>query len=697
MVHASFSVRIRSSLRFLFGQDHQVTIRDKVIGLLESQKEGVGGCMIDKAALIEGAECFGRELLEKAIRVDSGMTWECQGYLGPEKLGWLRSTSLYSGVTGIALFLDELGRQTGKKVYTEAASEGLAWVSAAEEERGNIAGFTGQMSTIWPYLRREQCEPGGGHLAQALAIGAACAEHIAEMGDRDDLINGRAGTLLAYLHLYAASHEAWLLQPIADLVEMLIAQADSYECGLAWERNEGQRRALCGFSHGASGIGYVFSELAWFFNLAGFRWLTHQAFAYEDHWLKQYGHWPDFRHGMYTPEIEEEHLAALAENRIGFFEVAKRRDAWCHGAPGIGLARAGAFARSGQQDLGKTLLTAYDQTLAADSATQQEYILCHGRAGNAELFLEAARALKDPERAAPAYSVAAGILDGLARNQPFKSGLVGMSEPDTSLFCGNAGIGYFLLRLVDPESVPSILAPRLTTQLGADHDPGQRLKALAEPAHLRGRCSMGRYARTLDLARFFDPVATERCISDAPHEDPVGVTMMDLVIDVSFGLPKLERGCLQEVHRVEVAMATHDLGVPWCLTNVRALQQQKWRGQRLEEGDDILLERRLVLNPAAIFIPARWYWPKAAQRPKTFTEPVEQRTVLLMLLASSSVEYELDDFLHLLLKTFVGSERVHCAVDVVVEAFGEEEREKARGLVLQQIREAIGGGLLHYL
>jgi lantibiotic modifying enzyme len=85
------------------------------------------------------------------------------------------------------------------------------------------------------------------------------------------------------------------------------------------------------------------------------------------------------------------------------------------------------------------------------------FALCHGAAGNAELFLDAGEILGDPGFTAIAEAIGRqGIERFHAPRRPWPSGLTtGGQTP--GLMLGLAGIGYFYLRLYDSASVPSLL------------------------------------------------------------------------------------------------------------------------------------------------------------------------------------------------------------------------------------------------
>jgi lantibiotic biosynthesis protein len=101
-------------------------------------------------------------------------------------------------------------------------------------------------------------------------------------------------------------------------------------------------------------------------------------------------------------------------------------------------------------------------TLASASRERPgNFSLCHGDGGNADLLIIAADLLNRPELRNCADAVG---LRGIGQFEdpalPWPCGVPGAGETP-NLMLGLAGIGYFLLRLYDSQSVPTVLLPGL--------------------------------------------------------------------------------------------------------------------------------------------------------------------------------------------------------------------------------------------
>jgi hypothetical protein len=229
---------------------------------------------------------------------------------------------------------------------------------------------------------------------------------------------------------------------------------------------------LTGFAHGAAGYGHAFVEL---FRVTGDPWFRHaaeQAFAYErDRFDEAAGNWPDYRHRDVSEFTSGGHFDLLRERlRAGTvfppytptFHVL-----WCHGAPGIGLSRLRAYEVLGDDLYRREAEVAAETTLSFARAEEQNYSLCHGHFGNCETLLVAGRLLGRGDLLRAAEERAArGQKDYEARGRPWPCGTIaGVADP--SLLLGEAGIGYFFLRLLD-DATPAILCLGASGRVSVD-------------------------------------------------------------------------------------------------------------------------------------------------------------------------------------------------------------------------------------
>jgi len=127
--------------------------------------------------------------------------------------------------------------------------------------------------------------------------------------------------------------------------------------------------------------------------------------------------------------------------------------AWCHGAPGIGLARVAGLPWLDDAAVRHEIDLAVRATLAGGFG--ENHCLCHGDLGNVELLFAAARATGNTELEGRAWRIAGGIVDSIRRDG-WLFGLPGSIETP-GLMAGLAGVGFGLARLARPDLFPSLL------------------------------------------------------------------------------------------------------------------------------------------------------------------------------------------------------------------------------------------------
>lgn len=402
---------------------------------------------------LAAAERIGTELCREAIWYRDRCTW-----LGPSADGiayGALDADLYAGVAGVGLCLAELYAATGVdclgRTAVAAARQAVADIGSIPPPRrlGLFAGWTGialATARTGVLLGNEQLMNDARQLASAVNTRSDEAE-----GVGSDLISGRAGTVVGLLLLSDCLGDPPLGDGALRLGEQLLTTAVRVRGGYAWRTPGSQQSpALIGFSHGNAGIGYALLGL---FNVSGDRRYAvaaERAFDYEQTWFDpDHGNWPDLRSVSVRPGSVSACLPYPCY--------------WCHGAAGIALARLRAYQVLRETRWRNEALIALNTTLAMTERAQGEnYSLCHGMLGNAEILAAGTRTL---EGAFSAGSVTArriaalGLGEYRQQGRLWPCGSAAGSAP--GLMLGRAGIAYFFLRLAHPQ-VPSVLMPGVT-------------------------------------------------------------------------------------------------------------------------------------------------------------------------------------------------------------------------------------------
>ena len=249
-----------------------------------------------------------------------------------------------------------------------------------------------------------------------------------------DLMFGAAGAILGLLALWEARPDPRVLERAQACGRHLLAKRETTPTGhLAWRASPGGP-FLTGVSHGAAGFAHALFQLAEASGDEIYRTAAREAVAYEDAMFRPLAkNWPDFR-------SSPDHSPS-----------APCWCSWCHGAPGIGLARLAEPAGGSQ--------TARDIAAAVETTAQHGITdidhLCCGNLGRADLLLEAGESLNRPELIEEARTLASEVVVRARQNGGYRLG--NSSAYSLSLFQGSAGIGYELLRLACPKELPTVL------------------------------------------------------------------------------------------------------------------------------------------------------------------------------------------------------------------------------------------------
>jgi type 2 lantibiotic biosynthesis protein LanM len=399
------------------------------------------------------AHAVGRRLEELAFQNDAGAYWLGVGLLDEYTWGLFPTgIDLYDGTAGIALFLAYLGAITGERSFTLLANRSLASLRTQVEEQEkysshpNIGAFVGlgsliyllaHLGTLWnePALLREAEEQ---------------VERLPALISRDDhldIINGSAGCILSLLGLYAVQPSPRTREMAIRCGDRLLAAAQPMPQGIAWKTLTDQA-PLGGFSHGTGGIALSLLKLAAGSGEARFRQAALGALAYDRSlFVPGLNNWADLRVFPARRPDPEPANEPPAETR------RKSMVAWCHGAPGIGLGRLGALEQLDDATIREEIDIALRTTIQYGFAGNHS--LCHGALGNMDLLLTAARLLNRPQDYEALERATALIVGSIEANGWVTAVPLGVETP--SLMTGLAGIGYELLRLAEPDKVPSVL------------------------------------------------------------------------------------------------------------------------------------------------------------------------------------------------------------------------------------------------
>lgn len=415
--------------------------------------------LVDNSDLLNAAWHIGARLCRDAIWFQDRATW-----LGdaaePAEVGVRlvhRTTggALYDGTAGLGLFLAELAAVTGDPIVARTAKGALRHASALARAPTSAMGdgfYSGRAGIASALLQSGMRLADDAFVDRGLELMREVAVTALENGAAD-LVAGKAGVIMAVLATYRRFADASLLEAATQLGRALVAEACATPHGWCWQARR-DRPGLLGLSHGVAGVILALAELAQEAKDRFYDTAIERGLAYEKAWFDaDRGTWPDLREA--PPE------AAPGGTGLQYFE------AWCHGAPGIALARARLWQLLGlasARQEARQALAATEQAIERALQTHDHFSLCHGLTGNAEALVVTRQLLAERPSAAPAKPVAQKLVERtLEQPQRVAGGVPGDDSYAPGLMLGTAGMGYFLLRQIDQSGIPTVLLPGLPT------------------------------------------------------------------------------------------------------------------------------------------------------------------------------------------------------------------------------------------
>lgn len=390
--------------------------------------------------LIDAARAVGNRLKDLALKQKQGVNWFGIEFVREidEKTIWnvqaLSPLKLYDGIPGVALFLAYLGKITGDGQYTDLAHSALVAVQevvdnlldpkrslspesypppGAYEGLGSLIYLFAHLNTLWDniaYVRRAE---------QLLEL----IDRSIEQDSRLDISGGAAGCIISLLSLYQVAPSPRTLQVTVHCGEHLLARLPAM-------LEEGN--AQPGLAYGLAGIALGLFKLAAACQDKRFHQAALAAITSERNLFNaKQGNWA--RHpGQNEPDFPM---------------------SWCHGASGIGLARLASLAFLDDTATLDEINVILQTTRARGFGLNHS--LCHGDLGSLDVLLTAKQLLGNGPSYEEIASLAAQQLESIERQGWSTGAPLGRETP--GLMTGLAGIGYELLRLAEPEQVPSVL------------------------------------------------------------------------------------------------------------------------------------------------------------------------------------------------------------------------------------------------
>ena len=398
-----------------------------------------------KEIFVAEADKIAEELFRYAIRRGPSAAWIGLDWLGDSDVFQLvcLGPDLYNGVSGIAVFLAAHAAVTGRKSSGELALAGMSHLrkelksrNAARMARSlGIGGATGLGSIVYALTVMSKSLHDEGLLADAQVTARLFTDDLIAADKQLDVMGGSAGAILGLLRLYRDSQSSDVLKRAIKCAEHLLRQPRAGpEARRCWSGQGSGPQALNGMSHGAAGFAYALASLAAATGRDEFATAASECIAFENSSFDaERNNWPDLR----------------SDGQPGW------PCQWCHGAPGIGLARIAMTKRGGLD--AKPLATDIRNALAGVERAWPGPLdtLCCGTLGSVEFFCEAGDALGRSDLRELAARRMMSLLQAATSNGDYRWNS-GNRQFNLGLFRGLAGVGYTSLRQADG-SLPNVI------------------------------------------------------------------------------------------------------------------------------------------------------------------------------------------------------------------------------------------------
>ncbi|HWJ57453.1 MAG TPA: type 2 lanthipeptide synthetase LanM family protein [Vicinamibacterales bacterium] len=391
--------------------------------------------------LVDHALWIARELLDRGLNTPHGIGyagWALMDEAGP------RRHHLYDGSLGPAVFLAAAavvsGEDRWRRCARDFASGASLAVSKGVVDDDAIGVGSGAASVVYGLTIIGALLGDGASLELARSAARQIAPHRIARDTALDVISGAAGAVLGLLALYKVTHDADVLDLATASGDRLVQTATAGDQGLSWRAPDG--RVYTGFAHGVAGIAYALGRL---FDVTGerrFGRASSDGYRYvASRYVDTAQNWP-----------------VLGEPVEGVAGLGPSMTAWCHGAPGVTLAISLGSADTVDAKLLDQLEPSLKTTAGASPHMADH--LCCGNMGRCESLFTTGRRLMRREAVEGSRRLARVVIARARKAGHFCLAANGFEYRifDPGFFRGVSGIGYTLLRLAAPSSLPSIAA-----------------------------------------------------------------------------------------------------------------------------------------------------------------------------------------------------------------------------------------------
>lgn len=399
---------------------------------------------------IQEAIAIAQSLINSSIEPKgSAPAWITHSYVPSLERSQLHNAdhSLYSGLCGISIFFAALGFVTNEEDYLMYARKIIDPLCSRILERSfsyedlrqqGIGVGVGVGSSVYSFVKLNELMGSKQYLEAAQELSSYIDDEMIERDACLDILGGSAGAAIALISLHARMESDLTYGRIVRCGDHLIKNLDQDPTGYcSWPTLLGKR--LTGMSHGAAGISYALMRIWALTKQERFLEAALDGIKYEQSLYScRHENWPDYR------------------DESANQETMYNATSWCHGYPGIGMARLGCLRIFSTETILDDFRAALDLTVKTPDIGNDQ--LCCGNFGLVDFILSAGLMSSDHSLIVAALERSHQIISHSKRHGHYRFGTTRrMRIHNPGFFQGLAGIGYQILRVVGHEKLPSIL------------------------------------------------------------------------------------------------------------------------------------------------------------------------------------------------------------------------------------------------
>lgn len=390
---------------------------------------------------------IGDKIIKSKLEIDNRCTWVSyvsnivSHTYGYKPVG----LDIANGNMGIAIFLAALYKYTKNDLYLEQIKLTVNpiidilkkdWSTKEFVSRFETGITTGVGSIIYGFIKIFEFTDKKKYLKYALKFTEIVSKDDVEKAHRQDIVSGNAGLLLAYIKLYELTKDQNSINMINYIYNHLIKIGFCKDKFINWDYQ--QYKKIIGFSHGSSGVLYAISR--------AYPYLKNQTQA-----IKNIKSIIDYEKRFYEPKENNWYDLRFEEPNIGTVS-------WCNGGLGVGMSRLellknNLLTNSVKKDINNSINKVVD--------TQEHYLdtVCCGNGGRIDFMLELKKLnLNDKKTDTYLKNIISKVIDRYKKCNDFRYfSNFDTEELNVGFFQGLSGIGYELIRYLNPQDFPSIL------------------------------------------------------------------------------------------------------------------------------------------------------------------------------------------------------------------------------------------------